>query len=212
MRLGLTFLPFSLLLSCAAGPVPTPLESVKNDRHCVEDRAAFMAMSYWEFDQSPEGVRSVLDKPGCRQAGADLIRDYHAALRAKGEPVTHVFPEGEITFSENGEVTMLYWHEGQVRAMDGDSRYATELFRRSLEPDAKSYAGWNEYVRASIAFLEGDLDALKAEREALSGKVGPGYGDLNLGVVDGLIACFGRSYADAYGARDCNRRPGVPPE
>ncbi len=211
MRRELIFLPFILLLSCAAGPVPTPPEAIKIDLHCVEDRAAFMAMSYWEFDQSPEGVRSVLDKPGCRHAGADLIRDYHAALRAKGEPVTHVFPEGEMVFSDNGEVTMLYWHEGQARAMDGENKYGTELFRLSIEPAAKSYAGWNEYVRASIAFLEGDLDTLKAEREALSSKVGPGYGDLNLGVVDGLIACFGRSYKEAYGAPECNRRPGVAP-
>ena len=171
-----------------------------------------MAMSYWEFDQSPEGVRSVLDKPGCREASADLIRDYHASLRAKAAPVTHVFPEGEMTFSENGEVTLLYWHEGQVRAMDGDTEHAVELFRRSIEPAAKSYAGWNEYVRASIAFLEGNLDALNAEREALSGKVSPGYGDLNLGVVDGLIACFGRSYAEAYGSADCNRRPNAAAE
>jgi len=31
--------------------------------------------------------------------------------------------------------------------------------------------------------------------------------NLNLGVVDGLIACFNRSYKEAYGNKACNRRP-----
>lgn len=35
--------------------------------------------------------------------------------------------------------------------------------------------------------------------------------NINLGVVDGLIACFDRPYKDAYGAVECDRRPGRQP-
>jgi len=166
-----------------------------------------MAMDYWSFDQSAEGIQSVLSKPACGAAGADLIRDYHAMLRDRGAPVTHQFPAGEVTFSENGEMSLLYWHEGQLRAMEGDSQEAIELFRRALKPPEQSHAGWNEYVLASIAFLEGDAVALAGEREALSQKIAPGQSRINLAVVEGLIACFGRTYRDAYGAPECNRRP-----
>lgn len=204
--------PYSEAYSFACRPDSQAPALADDGRPCVDDRAALMAMDYWTFDQAPEGVRQVLDRPGCRIAGADLIRDYHAALRAKGAPVVHTFPEGDHTVTEDGEIKLLYWHEGQARAMAGQTDAAIDLFALSVEPPEKSFGGWNEYARASMAFLQGDLDALKAQREALAGKVSPGYTDINLGVVDGLIACFGRSYADAYGAADCNRRPGAAAE
>lgn len=202
-----------LSLGCAPGahsepPAAEVLSSAAGTaENCVEDHAAFMAMDYWTFDQSPEGVRSVLWKPGCAVFAADLMRDYHAMLRARGQPVRHTFPEGEVTFSETGEMPILYWHEGQARAFEGETAEALVLFRLSIEPPERSFAGWNQYVRATIAFIENDLDVLKQEREALFRLTRPGYGDINLGVVDGLIACFGRSYSDAYSAAECNRRP-----
>ena len=164
-----------------------------------------MAMDYWTFDQAPDGSRAVLDKPGCELAGADLIRDYHAALRARGEPVTHAFEQGSVTFSETGEVPLLYWHEGQVRAMNGQAEQAAALFRKAIKPEDQNVMGWNEYARASIAFLVRDRAALEAERSNLAARVPAD--NLNLGVVDGLIACFGRSYKEAYGDTACDRRP-----
>ncbi|KCZ95775.1 putative lipoprotein [Hyphomonas hirschiana VP5] len=91
--------------------------------------------------------------------------------------------------------------------MEGDTPTAVELFRLSLKPPEENNAGWNEYVRANIAFLEGDFERLLNEREALSAMARPGYGDINLGVVNGLIACFGRTYLDAYTTAECDRRP-----
>ena len=171
---------------------------------CLEDRASYMAMDYWTFDQDPAGLRSVYTKPGCELVAADLIRDYHDALRSRGEPVIHVFPEGAVTFSETGEIPLLYWHEAQARAMHGQPQQAVGLFRKSIKPPEQSFGGWNEYVRATIAFLEGDREALETERANLAAKVPAN--DLNLGVVDGLMACFGRHYADAYAAPECDRR------
>ena len=199
-----------LLASCAHAAEPARI--AEEGSPCVADRAAFIALDYWAFDQGAEGIRSVMATPGCELAAADLYRDYHAALRARGAPVMIALPNGEEwPISETGEMSILYWHEGQLRAFAGNAEGAASLFEQSLKTPEVSHYGWDEYVRGSIAFLRGDLEALEAARAAMAGKTSLGYGDLNLGVLDGLIACFGRSYKEAYGAPECNRRPGVTP-
>lgn len=177
---------------------------------CIEDRGAFMTMDYWTFDQSTEGVRSVSERAECELEAADLIRDYHAMLRERGDPVTLDYDGNTITMAEAGEVSILYWHEGQLRAFAGQTDQAAMLFRKSLKPDEKNYQGWNQYALASIAFLEGDFNSLKAQRGELADRVPKD--NINLGVVDGLIACFGKSYSEAYGSDDCNRRPTSAPD
>lgn len=193
------------LASCSS--LAAPENSIKgvSALPCVANRADLLAMDYWTFDQSPHGVRQVLARPDCHAAGADLIRDYHAALRAAGEPVTHVLPEGEVTLSQNGEMSILYWHEGQARAFAGETAKAISLFGLSLKPADENYGGWNEYARATIAFLEGDIAALKTQREALARK--GAIIQLNLSVVDRLIECFGKSYLEAYGNAACGKPP-----
>ncbi|MEM1086556.1 MAG: hypothetical protein AAGH90_02425 [Pseudomonadota bacterium] len=177
----------------------------KSEAECVGDKSSFLALDYMSFDQDPKiGYRSVLMQPGCELVAADLIRDYHKALRDKGDPVLLTVPEGSFPISENGELSILYWHEGQIRAFEGQFTQAQSLFSASLKPTEQSNRGWNEYVRGSIAFLENDLDELKRQRDLMAGSKNPSQ--LNLGVLDGLIACFGRPYAEAYGSTDCNRR------
>ena len=197
------------LAGCVAAPSEGAAPLAEDGTPCIADRDALMAMDYWTFDQGPEGSQAIYSKPGCELAAADLIRDYHAVLRTKGEPVTHTFPQGTVTFSETGEIMLLYWHEGQIRAMNGQTEAGAELFRKSIKPEDRNVMGWNEYVRALLAFLAGDRAALEAERASLAAKVPPD--NVNLGVLDGLIACFDRSYKDAYGAPECNRRPGRQP-
>lgn len=173
---------------------------------CVQDREAFMAMDYWAFDQSPKGVRSVSERAECELEAADLIRDYHAMLRERGDPVTFEYEGSTITMGETGEVFILYWHEGQLRAFAGQTDQAAALFRKSLKPEDQNFQGWNQYALASIAFLEDDLASLTAQRGELAERVPAD--NINLGVVDELIACFGDSYSEAYGSDACNRRPG----
>lgn len=195
--------------ACVSSPPETAIAHGNDGTPCIADKAALMAMDYWTFDQAPDGLRAVYIKPGCELSAADLVRDFHAALRARGEPVTHMFPAGTVTFSETGEMPILYWHEGQMRAFEGQTEEAIRLFRLSGKPEQKNAAGWNQYVFATIAFLEGDRAELEAQRMELAARVAPD--DLNLGVVDGLLVCFGRSYKDAYGAPECDRRPERPP-
>ncbi|MEM9572084.1 MAG: hypothetical protein AAF996_11500 [Pseudomonadota bacterium] len=174
---------------------------------CVENVEALLALDYWTFDQDPEqGVRSVYTKPECQLASAEIYQTYHQRLRDKGEPVIVDLEQGTYTISETGELTSLYWHEGQIRAGIGQIDHAIDLFEKSFKPKDRDRHGWNEYARATIAFLRQNKEELLRERAALAEKVDKN--DINLGAVDGLIACFGRSYKEAYGSEDCNRRPG----
>lgn len=172
---------------------------------CGVDRSALLALDQDAFDQDPKGGwRAVASQPGCKLVAADLLRDYRIAHPQTERP------------------TILYWHEGQLRAMAGDAHSAVPLFERArMETDA---FGWNAYVDATIAFLQGDRARLEAARESLAAiPLPPNWEKLvadqaklgrriawppNLEVVDGLIACFGRSYEEAYGSR-CRPANGV---
>jgi hypothetical protein len=159
---------------------------------CAYDRERIMALDQRAFDQDMEGGWRVLARePACAVAAADLIRDYREAHHLSA--------------------SILYWHEGQMRAEAGQYEAAIALFERSraAEPDP---FGWNLYVDASIAFLHADRPALLRARAALAAlprpqNFAPRDPDgrpvniawpMNLNVVDGLIRCFGQSYASAY--------------
>lgn len=209
-----TCLVLHLLLGCGASyaqqsadSAPSIATKYLSVSECVDDRDAFLNLDFWTFDQDPvQGVRSVASIPGCELVAADLVSDYHQALRENGEPVIVDHPAGTFTMSENGEVGLLYWHEGQMRAFEEQTDRAIELFRLSLKPEERSIGGWNEYAMASIAFLQGNIEELQKQRELMANATMPN--PINLGVVDGLVACFEESYSEAYGSTECNRRPG----
>lgn len=147
------------------------------------------------FDQDGEKGWRPLAKPGCFLKAADLI----AAWRTR-HPV-------------HGNVVVF--HEAQMRAAGGDYREAGDLFAQArAAPNAlRVDYGWNAYVAASVAFVRRDLAALKAARATLASlpppaeqpgvaaavkaEPRPEEWPPNLAVVDGLIACFDKSYADA---------------
>ena len=212
MRLGLFFCAVLLAGFYAQAQIAPEVESVSPTRgetpaNCIENREAYFSLDFWTFDQDPnKGHRGVASKPGCELAAADLIRDYHERLREVGEPVTFEYNEQEVTISSNGEVSLLYWHEGQARAFEGQTSQAIKLFQLSLKPEEENHGAWNEYALASIAFLKNDLAELKSQRSVMARA--ELQNTINLGVVDGLIACFGATYREAYGSDECNRRPG----
>ena len=170
---------------------------------CRVDAGALMALGYDAFDQDMNGGwRALAQRAGCREEAADLIRGYRELAQRR--------------------MGLLYWHEGQLRAGIGQVEPAIRLFdqaRNSTDED-----GWNHYVDATIAFLRNDQRGLVQARQKLatmswpSGlqyvdedgtrKPGPWPGwPANLDVVDGLIACFGKPYAEAYSAR-CRTQAG----
>ena len=172
---------------------------------CRYDRDKLLSLDEQAFDQDMSnggGWRSVAAVPGCDLAAAVLLRDYRAAHKSSS--------------------TTLAWHEGQLRANAGQTDEAVVLMNASRKPKEVDLAGWNHYVDATVAFLEGDREALLAARERLA-RVPPspdlppvkdGYIELSIGdgqvakmrwppnvdVVDGLIKCFGQEYKVAYGA------------
>jgi hypothetical protein len=137
------------------------------------------------------------------ESAADLIRDYRRQGRSTRRGLNQ---------------SILFWHEGQLRAMMGQNARAISLFERARLTGADP-AGWNLYVDATVAFMRKNLVALRRDREALARMPRPTWwrpheisGHVinmawppNLNIIDGLIRCFGKTYEEAYG--DCPKAP-----
>lgn len=145
---------------------------------CAYDREALLSLGQNAFDQDMKGGWRALADRGCLAEAADLIRDYR--LRQKPQRGT-------------SQSIILYWHEGQNRALLGENDAAIMLFDSS-RASGKGAAAWNLYVDATIFFLKKNRTALLAARDAMA-SLGTSP---NLTVVDNLIACFGRSYKAGY--------------
>ena len=151
------------------------------------------------FDQDMNGGwRPLGQKEGCEVAAAELIREWRHEKRAHG--------------------SILYWHEGQMRASAGQTTQAIALFeltRKSQDFDADF--GWNHYVDGTIAFLRGNKDALMRSMERLKAVPEPTNNTFtrpdgtvikmswppNLNVLKAFERCWGKSYAEAYGTMAC---------
>lgn len=194
------------LLSCSLlASVDAHAREQRPGTACGVERERLLALDERQFDQDMAGGwRAVADKPGCNVAAADLIRDW----RRK-----HGVSPG-----------LLIWHEAQLRATAGQTPQAIALMAQARRgPGVPDKSGWNIYVDASIAFLRKDMPALRQERAKLAAVAPPsgpgapvavvdGYFDIDMGngqtmkmrwppnidVVDGLIACFDKPYAEAY--------------
>ncbi len=164
---GLVFLAFVLLTIAPA--LPAEIDKQKTD--------AFLKMDFWEFDQKPNGWRSLRNSDGTLDynATAKLLDTYYE--QKKGVP--------------ESQRTLLAFHAGQNYGFAKQTEEAISRFRKSFQNDQPD---WNAYVEATIAFLKNDKDALLKAREKLA--VMPGQ--MNLNVIDRLVRNFGRSYFEAY--------------
>lgn len=170
-------------------------EPVTDEERCAVDRSRVLTMDQQSFDQGPTGWREIA-RPGCYTIAADLIRDWRN-LNAPNS-------------------TILFWHEGQMRANANDYRQAIVLFARARkQPGEEMAKAWNIYVDGSIAFLSADRQALERARAMLARTKKPrdfapsDSADKpiavpwppNLGVLDSLRRCWGQSYRTAYSCR-----------
>lgn len=195
---------------------PTPANSSESDntKRCDYDQNAMLRLDPNTFDQdSNVGFRKLGDRPECRNAAADVIALYIE---------TH-----QEQLARQWQVPSFKWHEATMRAFAGDNVRAIDLMRESIKPEIgpdefvgwSEYARpWNEYVKATIAFLKNDRRGLERARNRLAkspmpaefakidtsqtGGILPSWPQ-NLDVVDGLIACFGKPYEEAYGSAKC---------
>ena len=177
---------------------------------CVsaQERERLLALDEDAFDQDMQGGwRAVAREPRCQEAAADLVRDWR---------IRH-----------QSTASILFWHEGQIRAGMEERDAAVALFKQSYKPASPGTTAWNAYVDASIAFLAQDKPALLRARENLR-QVNPppeyevkdGRFEIemsdgsrhsmrwppNIDVVDGLVNCFDASYDTAYGS-SCRAGP-----
>jgi hypothetical protein len=206
-RIGLVIVFMALLSAREASAAGQGMQA------CEIDRPGLLALDRQQFDQDVRGAgggwRAVAARPGCETAAADLIRDYRKA-----------HPD---------DPSLLYWHEGQLRAFAGDYPAAMALMQASKKPAPQDPTGWNRYVDATMAFLAHDKQGLAAAKQTLDAL--PPAPDLpplqdgvielpmqdgqvikmrwppNADVVEGLARCMEKSYVVAY-SQEC--RPGSP--
>ena len=160
---------------------------------CQYDRARLLALDQNAFDQDMTGGWRKLEEDGCEAEAADLVRDWRIAHNARD--------------------SILFWHEGQLRADLGQTEKAIALFRQSYKSVKQDHGmGWNFYVDGTIAFLRRDhaaFDAAKTKLAALprpanftfegpDGKPVPVKWPLNMNVLEGLSRCWDKSYKIAY--------------
>ncbi|WP_298464701.1 hypothetical protein [uncultured Erythrobacter sp.] len=176
-----------------------PAETTAPAPDCSYDLDAMLALNRQAFDQDiPDGGWRALSKADCHEEAAELIREWRHEKR--------------------DHVSILYWHEGQMRAFAGQTNEAIALFeltRSSQDEDADF--GWNHYVDGTIAFLRQNREGLARAMERLSTVPEPENNSFtqpdgtvvtmswppNINVLRRFDFCWGRSYADAYGSEEC---------
>lgn len=137
-----------------------------------------MARTYDQFDQTENSGFRVLAAMGCNKEAADLIEEYMRVNRSTG--------------------SSLRWHVAQMRATAGDTKAAIRWAKSVLtekEDFAKDPFRWNDYVLATIAFLERDKKALLLHRNNVAaGKEAYFGNELNLRLLDSLVKHFDNDY------------------
>lgn len=148
-------------------------------------REASLEADWRTFDQSMGKHWRQLARQGCNFEAARLVDEYlsrHGSMLAPTER------------------SVTVWHAGQMFAMAGDGATAIDRMKRSLDDDPPSSGArfhWNEYARATIAFLQSDLATF--EREAATVERSEHSGDkMNARVLARLLANWGKPYRDAY--------------
>ncbi|WP_448661524.1 hypothetical protein ACG3SL_12755 [Sphingomonas sp. CJ20] len=158
---------------------------------CPVDPAQYLAMPLEVFDQDLSSGWRGLERQGCTAQAADLLAAYRRGHR-------------QLTDRER---SILSWHEGQVRAMVGDSRRAIPLMMGGVQDDG-GVIDFVDYALGTIAFLQRDYPGLQAARARLAAFPKPaGFKDTatvmhegkaltvhitwppNLDVLDRLIRC-----------------------
>lgn len=138
-----------------------------------------LALPYEAFDQTEGQGFRVLAARACHREAADLIERYIAANGAAERS--------------------LRWHAAQLRASSGETAAAIR-HARSVLAESEDFANnplrWNDYVLATIAFLERDREALLRHRAAVAAGKDAHFGNaLNLKLLDSLVKHYERDYA-----------------
>ncbi|HAT9215901.1 TPA: hypothetical protein JBC15_13270 [Legionella pneumophila subsp. pneumophila] len=149
-----------------------------------EQENRLLSMSYDNFDQAEDGWRRYA-KLDCYHEIAILIDKYL---------------EQNTNALLDWQVLGVTWHAGQLYAFNNEYELAKIRFEHSInqnEPE-NSPVLWNDYVYATIAFLNNDMFKLSLYRDKIADGPSVNGKKPNLDVVDNLIQYFGQPYSEAY--------------
>ncbi len=137
-----------------------------------------MSLDYQGFDQTPGKGFRALAEMNCTKQAADLIQAY---IRTTG-----------------AEESSLRWHIAQLRASHGDYESAIDYANMVLlkkEDFSVRALRWNDYVLATIGFLERDKVKLVHHRDRVAAARDQHRGNAqNLKLLDSLITYFDYNY------------------
>jgi hypothetical protein len=168
-------LPIVLLLS---HPLASALDcAAEYDKHLATD----LTLTYTEFDQTlGKGMRP-LANAGCNKEAADLIIAYIA--------------------KNNDTHNSLRWHVAQLRALQDARPEAIAYATLSLVPNEnfeKEPLRWNDFVLATIAFLEKDRAAFDRHLAQLDKAKDLHVGNaMNAKLLEKLSRNFDKNYKEA---------------
>jgi hypothetical protein len=179
----------SLLIVLLVLNIPTgSFAQTKNCGMTPGEEAKLLSMTYEKFDQSKAGWRQYVKKDCYWEAGV-LIDKY--------------LVKNKSTLND-WQIISITWHAGQMYAFNNNYEIAESRFNASINPNETENTPilWNDYVYATIAFLNNDMTKLKYYREKIAN--GPSFKGkkVNLDVVDNLIRSFGKPYSVAYHSTD----------
>lgn len=149
------------------------------------EQQKLLNLTYQLFDQTPgEGWRKISDLK-CYIQSAQLIDEYIALHKLS---------------LLDWEARNLTWHSGQLHAFaesydDAKLRFSSSI---NLDEHEDTKILWNNYVYATISFLNKDLAELTKNRDKIAN--GPDFDGIkmNLNIVNNLIKCFNYPYKIAY--------------
>src|SRR5690606_19934940 len=126
------------------------------------------------------GWRTWGDK-GCYEETARLIDQY----------LTLHF--SELVVWQRG---VLAWHAGQMYAFGDDYGLARVRFLASLNPNEPPDTPilWNDYVYATVAFLDKNIPELRRRRDKIANGPDLNGAKANLNIVDSFLKCPDEPY------------------
>lgn len=116
-------------------------------------------------------------------------------------PAPSSLASGGLDAGERARSRSLLWQAAQLRAMAGDldgARRCAQLALGEDDDDDAHPLRWNDYVHATLAFLDGDRERFDGHHAALRDTADAHEGNaVNLRLLDRLAQRFGDGYAAA---------------
>jgi hypothetical protein len=178
----------NILLSALLFTLPASHSFASNSCIVTNEKVKeYLAQDFNLFDQTLGAGHRELGLKECYVEEANIIDVYHLHHQ---------------DMLETWQSRVLYFHAGQSYAQSDASFYSVAIkrFEKSFNPEQPqdSDLAWNEYVHATVAFLQKDMKRLVSWRDkAAQGRQTDGN-KINLRVIDAMIQCFDKPYRVVY--------------